>query len=301
MWLDLQIFGFRALWSPYFLLFLISLALLYYLYTGPLRFNFGMEEKPSVKQQLSFYGGLIILYAVKGSPIDLLAHIMLTAHMIQMAVFYFIFPILVLKGIPVWIWEKVVNAPVFRHVFRFLTKPLIAVLLFSTLLAVYHVPAVFDYTKSSQIVHSSTSIIILFASFCMYWNVMPPIKRHDKMQPLVKMAYLIFSSIIITIACALIIFAETLLFDAYSADGSWIQAMSLCVPTDVLDGLASTISGPEMFSPLSAKDDQQLGGIIMKMMQEVVYAFIIGRIFFTWFSKDKMKIDPLPEQSYTES
>lgn len=298
MWLDLQIFGFRALWSPYFIVFIFSLALLYYLITGPLRFNYGIEEKPTIKQQLSFYGGLVLLYIVKGSPIDLLSHIMLTAHMIQMAIFFFIFPILILKGIPVWIWEKVVTARGFRHIFRFLTKPLIAVLLFSALLALYHVPAIFDFTKSSQIVHNSTSIIILFLAFTMYWPVMPPIKSHDKMHPLIKMAYLIFSSVVVTIACALIIFSESLLFNAYSADGMWIQAMSLCVPADVLDGLASTISGPEMFSPLTAKNDQQLGGIIMQMMQVTVYGFIVGRIFFTWFSQDKLKVDPLPEETY---
>lgn len=299
MWLNIQIFGFRALWSPYFLIFLLFLAFLYYIITGPLRNSFGDHKKPSPGQQVLFYSGLFVLYIIKGSPVDLLSHIMLSAHMVQMAVLFFIFPIFMLKGIPVWIWEKVVNAPVFKHIFKFLTIPLVAVLVFSTILASLHAPGIFDFTKSSKIIHMLTTLIILFFSFIMYWPVMPPIKEHDRMQPLVKMAYLIFSSIIITIACALIIFSENIIFTAYTAEGSWMQALSLCVPMDVLSGLAPSISGPEMFSPLTAKDDQQLGGIIMKMMQEIVYAFIIGRIFFTWFSKDKMKVDPLPEETYT--
>lgn len=301
MWLNIEIFGFRALWSPYFIIFLLFLAFLYYLITGPLRHNFGNYEQPSVGQQITFYSGLVVLYIVKGSPVDLLSHIMLSAHMVQMAVLFFIFPIFMLKGIPVWIWEKVVNAPIFKNIFKFLTIPLIAVLLFSTILASLHAPGIFDFTKSSKIIHMLTTLVILFFSFIMYWPVMPPIKEHDRMQPLVKMAYLIFSSIIITIACALIIFSENIIFDAYTSDGSWMQALSLCVPSDVLSGLASTISGPEMFSPLSAKNDQQLGGIIMKMMQEIVYAFIIGRIFFKWFSKDSLKVDPLPDKSYTQN
>jgi len=301
MWLNLQIFGFRALWSPYFILFLIALSVIYYLITGPLRHKFGDYEKPTRGQQINFYSGIVVLYLVKGSPLDLLSHIMLSAHMIQMAVLFFIFPIFMLKGIPVWIWEKVVNAPYFKKVFKFLTIPLIAVLLFSTVLASLHAPGIFDFTKSSKIIHMLTTSFILFFSFIMYWPVIPPIKEHDKMPPLVKMAYLIFSSIIITIACALIIFADNIIFDAYTAEGSWMQALSLCVPSDVLDGLASSISGPEMFSPMSAKDDQQLGGIIMKMMQEIVYAFIIGRIFFQWFSKDNMKVDPVSENSYSHN
>src|SRR5690625_7318012 len=75
MWLDLQIFGFRALWSPYFFTYILLLALAYFLITGPLRHKFGGQEKPSIKQMTFFYSGLILLYIVKGSPIDLLSHI----------------------------------------------------------------------------------------------------------------------------------------------------------------------------------------------------------------------------------
>src|SRR5690625_741323 len=106
MWLDLQIFGFRGLWSPYFATYLLSLALLYYLVTGPLRKKFGGTEKPTIKNQIYFYTGMVILYTVKGSPVDLLSHIMLSAHMIQLAIYFLVFPIFIIKGIPVWIWEK---------------------------------------------------------------------------------------------------------------------------------------------------------------------------------------------------
>src|SRR5690625_673617 len=102
MWLDLQIFGFRGLWRPYFLLFIVGLALLYFLITGPLRFKFGISHRHSLKQQTYFYAGLLLLYIVKGAPIDLLAHIMLSAHMMQLAIYYLVFPIFILKGIPVW-------------------------------------------------------------------------------------------------------------------------------------------------------------------------------------------------------
>lgn len=129
MWLELQIFGFRALWSPYYFLFLIGLALLYFFITGPYRKKLGGTDAPTPLQQMSFYGAIVLLYAVKGSPIDLLSHIMLTAHMIQMAIYYLIVPILIIKGIPAWIWRKVVGAPGIAPVIRFLTKPVISLLL----------------------------------------------------------------------------------------------------------------------------------------------------------------------------
>src|SRR5699024_1558675 len=116
MWLELQIFGFCALWSPYFMMFVVGLGVLYYLITLLYRHIFGRQDRPSVKQQFFFYIGLLVLYIVKGAPIDLMAHIMLTAHMIQMAIFYFVFPILIIYGLPSWIWKKIINLPVIGQV-----------------------------------------------------------------------------------------------------------------------------------------------------------------------------------------
>src|SRR5699024_7565708 len=109
MWLDLQIFGFRALWSPYFLTAMIILAVLYYLITGPFRHKFGEVEKPTLNNQLFFYSGVVLLYILKGSPVDLLSHIMMSAHMAQMAFLYMALPIMLIRGLPVWMWERIVN------------------------------------------------------------------------------------------------------------------------------------------------------------------------------------------------
>src|SRR5690625_3582712 len=97
MWLDLQIFGFRALWSPYFLTYILAIAFVYILITGPYRHKFGNHEKPTAKQQTYFYTGLLLLYIVKGSPLDLLSHIMLSAHMAQLAIYFLVFPIFIIK------------------------------------------------------------------------------------------------------------------------------------------------------------------------------------------------------------
>src|SRR5690625_4315888 len=125
MWLDIQIFGFRALWSPYFATYLLTIALLYYLITGPFRTKFGGTEKPTTKNQIYFYVGLVILYIVKGSPIDLLSHIMLSAHMTQLAVYFLVFPIFIIKGVPVWIWEKVFETPILKPILKIFSNPII--------------------------------------------------------------------------------------------------------------------------------------------------------------------------------
>ncbi|MYL48832.1 cytochrome c oxidase assembly factor CtaG [Halobacillus litoralis] len=299
MWLELQIFGFRALWSPYFFVFVLLLSALYFYITGPGRKK--GTVRPSTFQQMMFYSGMLLLYIVKGSPVDLLGHIMFTAHMTQMAIYYLLFPILVIKGIPLWIWEKVFAARGIKSVLNLLTRPLISLLLFNGLFSMYHMPVVFDYAKSSELAHTVITSIILFIAFCMWISVFPPLERLDRLSPILKIGFIFANGVLITPACGLIIFAGAPLYETYSEAGAWMQAMSLCVPADVLNGLASNLNGPNYFTPMPLVEDQQLGGIIMKIAQEVIFGAIIAYIFFSWFNRERDTIDPLPSQVQTES
>lgn len=275
--------------------FILILAIGYYLITGPYRHKFTTDNRPTVFQQFSFYSGLLLLYFVKGSPVDLLSHIMLSAHMIQTALLYFLFPITMIKGLPEWIWRKVIYMPKLNLILNFFTKPLISLFLFSSILALYHVPFIFDFSKSSKFAHASILLFILITAFLFWWPILTPFKEQDKLMPLLKIVYLVASAAVVTIPCALIIFAQKPLFMAYSAEGAWLQAMALCVPGDVLTGLAPQISGPEMFSPFSLIHDQQLGGIVMMFTQQIIYGITFGRIFFNWSKENRQTIDPLPE------
>jgi putative membrane protein len=295
MWLELQIFGFRALWSPYFFIFCVILGIVYYLVTGPYRHKFGGEgeDKPTVKQHALTYTALLSLYLVKGSPIDLLSHIMLTAHMIQMAIFLLLFPILAIKGIPLWIWRKILDNRVLGPPIKLLTKPLISLLLFNGLFSVYHIPAVFDFSKSAPVWHFLIHGVLLIAAFIVFIPLLLPFKEINTMQPLAKVGYIFANGVLITPACALIIFAGTPVYSAYLEDGAWIQALAICVPGDVLNGISFALSGPEMFSPLSSLIDQQLGGVIMKVLQEVIYLSLLLTVFIDWFRSSK-DTDPIP-------
>lgn len=295
MWLNLQIFGFRAMWSPYFFLFVLGLAVLYFLLTGPLRGKFGDVVKPTSAQQIFFYSGLVLLYLVKGAPVDLLSHIIMSAHMLQMAILYLLFPMLIIRGIPVWMFEKFIALPYINKVFKVVTIPLISLGMFSSLFTMYHIPLVFDFSKSSQVAHVSITLLLLLTAFIMWWPIVSPIKELSLQNPLLKMAYLLGNILMVSIACALIIFATEPLYTAYTSDGAWLQSLSLCVPGDVLSGISGSLSGADMFSPLSAKDDQQLGGIIMMFAQQIIFGFVIAWVFFGWFSKKNLEIDPMPD------
>ncbi|WP_226578407.1 cytochrome c oxidase assembly factor CtaG [Halobacillus litoralis] len=299
MWLELQIFGFRALWSPYYLLFVLALSVVYFYFTGPGRKK--GTERPNSVQQLMFYSGMLLLYVIKGSPVDLLGHIMFTAHMTQMALYYLLFPILIIKGVPKWMWEKVLDSGVFRPIARLLTRPLISLILFNGLFSLYHMPVIFDFAKSSDLAHSVISTIILFTAFCMWISIFPPLEEMDRLSPIMKIGFIFANGVLITPACGLIIFAGYPLYETYSEAGAWMQAMSLCVPANVLNDIAGSLSGPNYFTPMPLIEDQQLGGIIMKITQEIIFGSVIAYIFFSWFNRERDTIDPLPGEVPSET
>ena len=72
------------------------------------------------------------------------------------------------------------------------------------------------------------------------------------------------------------------------AGEAWLKAMALCVPASTLAGLSGLgISGPELFTNMPTLVDQQLGGIIMKIIQEIIYVGVLGNIFIKWYKEEQ--------------
>jgi len=73
--------------------------------------------------------------------------------------------------------------------------------------------------------------------------------------------------------------------------------MALCVPSGTLAGLSGLgISGPELFTNMPTLYDQQLGGILMKVIQELVYVVVIGRIFLSWSQYERDNAEEITRQ-----
>ncbi|MTH52598.1 cytochrome c oxidase assembly factor CtaG [Bacillus mangrovi] len=286
---NLTLFGFEALWSPYYLIGILLISGCYFVLINYRRDLFSGAAPIPAKRQAAFYSGMFLLYIFKGSPVDLLGHILFSVHMSQMAVVYLVVPPLLIIGIPSWMWNKLVMRKVIKPVFELMTKPILAILLFNGVFSLYHTPVVFDVVKTDPVYHAAVSSFIFMTALCMWW----PVFRHrglsNDMSGLMKMAYIFANGVLLTPACALIIFAKVPLYAAYSDPASWMNAMALCVPGTTLEGLSLT--GPEMFTSMPLMEDQQLGGIMMKIIQEAVYGTLLGFIFFQWVRKEREKDD----------
>ncbi|MFJ5622237.1 cytochrome c oxidase assembly factor CtaG [Peribacillus loiseleuriae] len=298
--MSIDIFGFRALWSPYFLVSLILVLVGYVLLVSKFRHKFINNEPVGIKQQALFITAIVLLYVIKGSPLDLLGHIMFSAHMTQMAFLYLVVPPLLILGIPEWLWRSILHIPLIKGMFNVFTKPLFALITFNALFSFYHIPLVFDFVKTDMLLHAGYTTLLFISAIFMWFPLVNQLPERASLSGVKKIAYVFGSGILMTPACALIIFATDPLYSTYSDASAWLVAMELCVPASALSGL--TLSGPEMFNGLPIMDDQQLGGVLMKIIQEIVLGVTLGYTFFAWYRKENGsndEIDPVPPQLQT--
>ena len=299
--MPLSIFGFRALWSPWFLLIIILGMALYLLLTTKMRHQF-QDTQPVTKKPLIFFmSGMILLYVVKGSPVDLLGHILFSVHMAQMAILLLMIAPLIMMGIPNWMWKKLFDIKIIDRTFQLFTKPILSLLLFCGMFSVYHIPLILDNVKLSAPLHSFFTITLFVSAVFFWWPIINTLKGQPKLHGLKKIGYIILSAILITPACSLIIFVDVPVYETYKSGEAWLQAMALCVPASTLSGLAGLgISGPELFTNMPTMVDQQLGGIIMKVFQEIIYVGVLGSIFIKWHKEEQDNAEEITAQALLE-
>ena len=84
MW-GLEYFSFIDLWNPMFMLFMMTIVVLYTFIVGPWRLRFAGSQSVSVLRQLAFVLSIVLLYLTQGGPLNLLGHLMFSFHMTNMA------------------------------------------------------------------------------------------------------------------------------------------------------------------------------------------------------------------------
>ncbi|MFJ7825078.1 cytochrome c oxidase assembly factor CtaG [Psychrobacillus sp. NPDC096623] len=293
--MPISIFGFQALWSPVMIGVLVFLTILYFLITVKWRNDFKVSEPLKKSEVAYFLLGIVLLYIVKGSPVDLMAHIMFSFHMVQMALLLLLVPPLLMKGIPWWVWKVIIELPAVRKVFPIVTKPLLSLIVFSGLFSIYHIPLLFDFIKLDEGLHGTYTFILFLSAIFMWWSIVEIDGVSGRLHGLKKIGFIIGSAVLITPACALIIFTGTPLYETYTNSDVWLKAMELCVPSSTLAGLS--LSGPELFSNMTPLADQQLGGILMKIVQEIIYAVFLMSIFFKWYKNEQDNADEITQKA----
>ncbi|SOC21773.1 putative membrane protein [Ureibacillus xyleni] len=298
--MPLSIFGFQALWSPYLIGIIVCLIIVYFLVTVVWRKHFKVSESLKKSEVIYFLIGMITFYIIKGSPVDVTSLILFTMHMVQMVFLLFVLPIFIIMGIPWWIWKLIIEAPVVGKIFKYCTLPVVSVLVFTFTFSIYHIPSVFDTIKTDSTFHGLVTLVLFLSAFFMYWPLVNTVPGQPQMKGLYKIGYIIATAIAITPACAIIVFSKEPLYSTYTDGEMWLKAMALCVPVSTLSNISITISGPELFTNLSPISDQQMGGVLMKIMQEIILGTLLVIVFRQWWRDEHVNEEQITENALKE-
>jgi putative membrane protein len=233
------------------------LGALYFWGIGPLRRRLGLGPPPAAWQVASFSGGLLVLlFSLNGPMHDLSDYYLFSAHMVQHLLLTLLLPPLLIAGTPGWLLRPLLQRPAVRAVARVLTKPVVAALLYSATIAVWHLTPFYELMMRNHDVHIATHLMFIVAATILWWPVMSPAPELPRLPYGMGMLYLFLVGIPMQFVAAMITLSDQVLYPWYSvAPRTW--------------GL----------TPL---EDQQLGGLLMWVPGNLWMFLAIGVLFFMW-------------------
>lgn len=273
-----QTFSFAEIWSPGWIIITLSIAAIYAY----------RSKSVSWGQKLLFYLGLLLFYFAVGGPIDLLGHFLFFMHMVKMAILYMIVPPFAIMGIPKEFYLSFKRYQWLDRTMGFFSRPILANVMFAGLFSLYHLPFLFDLSMTHYLVKSIYTTVLFITALLVWWPVLTPIPSHQDLSEFRKLAYLYLGAFLLAPSCALIVFANHPIYATYTDPQTWATALGLCISGDP-GVILQTWGGPQFLAGVSPLEDQQIGGVLMKVTQEIVYGAALTYTFYRWARQEKLK------------
>ena len=211
----------------------------------------------SRRQITTFTVMILLLWLASDWPMhDIAEEYLYSVHMVQHMVLTYIVPPLALLATPEWLFRLLIGKGRTYKVVRFLTKPVVGVVVYNTTLMITHIPQIVNRSAEGGPIHYLLHVLVVTTSLMFWIPVCGPI-REWRMSDGAKMIYLFGTSLIPTIPAGWLTFAEGAVYKHYD--------------TIVRVGGISVLS------------DQQAAGGIMKLGGSTLMWGIIIYIFFNRF------------------
>src|SRR5262245_25962597 len=139
-------------WRPYLGVWVLCAGLLVaYFWALHRRHRTTPPDKDITKRKLAFAGGVFFLWLASDWPVGFLgASYLASVHMVQYMIYTLGAAPLLVIGIPEWMARRILGKLRLYRTLRFLTKPVVAGVLFNIILIGTNVPLVVDSVRSSQ-------------------------------------------------------------------------------------------------------------------------------------------------------
>jgi putative membrane protein len=216
----------------------------------------------SARKATLFSLGVAVLWLGADWPLhDLAEGYLYSMHMVQHLLFTLVAPPLLIAGLPDWLLREILRPRAVSRVVRFLTRPLVALIVFNGVLLFSHWPAVVDASVRSEPLHFGLHVLIVASAFVMWWPVMSPLPEMPALPAPGQMLYLFLQSLAPTVPASFLTFGSTPLYPVYA-------------------------SFPRIWG-IDALTDQLIAGLTMKLAGGLILWGFIGAIFFRWFAQEQ--------------
>ena len=221
------------------------------------------------RQIACFLGGVALLWISSDYPVhDLAEKYLYSVHMVQHMLITLAAPPLLLLGVPHWLQRWILRPAPLAFVAKRLCRPLAAGSIYAVSVAISHSPAWVNATLEHHALHFFAHLAIFAAALIMWFPVVNTMPEYPRMSHPVKMVYLFLQSVIPNVPVAFLAFANGVVYKYYA-------------------------TVPRPFS-LSAVEDQQLAGAIMKLSGTLILWAVIVGVFFTWFREEHGPVNAPP-------
>jgi putative membrane protein len=219
------------------------------------------ETTPARTRRL-FLLGMAVIWLGADWPIhDLAERYLYSIHMVQHLLFTLVAAPLLIVGTPAWLLRVILRPVWARTVFRFLTRPLVALIAFNGLLLFTHWPAVVEASVGSELLHFALHVALLGSAILMWWPIVSPLPELPPLSPPAQMLYLFVQSLAPTIPASFLTFGRTPLYPIYE-------------------------TFPRIWG-ISALTDQLVAGLLMKIVGGAILWSVIAAVFFRWGRREE--------------
>jgi putative membrane protein len=222
--------------------------------------------EPSNRQTAWFITGLFAIWLALDWPLGALgAGYLVSAHTVSYILLALVAPPCLILGIPREAQLRALAGPRLGPLLRLAARPWFSLTLFNVVLFLSHIPQVVDTVMASQVGALLVDLGWLGGGLALWWPVMGPPPLVTLRRPM-KMAYLFASTLPPIIPSAFLTFADYPLYATYEL-------------------------APRVFPILTAQQDQQVAGLLMKLVGDLPVWFAFGVIFFRW-ARESVSVPP---------
>lgn len=202
---------------------------------------------------------LALLWLASDWPVhDISEEYLYSVHMVQHLLITLVVPPLLLLATPNWLAVRVIDPH--RPLARRLLRPIVVGLTFNVVVALTHLPWVVNTSATNGVFHYTAHLLLFVTAIAMWMPVCGPFPEL-RLTPLAKMFYLFAMSVLPTVPAGFLTFAQTTIYDAYDT--------------------------PLRLWGVTVANDQQMAGLIMKIVGGLYLWTIIAGVFFRWSARQR--------------